>query len=74
MPFWRISVRRAFAITNTYRGLLQVNVELSAPSRCKENALHTLNHMLHSGHFVAKPLSGKGLKGNAGTLPWGLSR
>ena len=72
MPFSRISVRRAFAITDTYRSLPQVNVELSLRKRCKEKSLQLLSRMLQSGHFVAKSLSDKELKEYSSTFPWGL--
>jgi hypothetical protein len=73
MPSSRISVRRLFAATRLYHRLLQVNVELSATSRCKEKSLQRISLMLHSRHFGAKWLSGKGLKEVLYTPPWGTS-
>jgi hypothetical protein len=62
MPFSRISVRLLFAAISTYAGLLQVNVELTPRSRCKEISLQLFNLMLQSGHFAAKCLIGKELE------------
>ena len=72
MPFPRISVRLLFAAASSQPGLLQVNVELSPRSRCKEISLQLPCLMLQSGHFAAKCLTGKGLRYKSSTLTCGL--
>jgi hypothetical protein len=62
LPISRISVRQWFADSISYLPLLQVNIEVSVRSYCKEKSLHHTGQMLHSRHFAAKPLMGKELK------------
>jgi hypothetical protein len=61
MPLSRISVRQPFATSSTYARLLQVNVEFSSRSRCKEISLQHYKCVLQSRHFAAKWLIGKEL-------------
>jgi hypothetical protein len=72
LPIWRIFVRHLFAAITAHFRLLQVNIELSVTSCCKENSLQHSRQMLHSRHFAAKLLMGKELKAVDSTLLWGV--
>lgn len=63
MPNSRISVRLSLPSAVLYPLLLQVNIELSVRTCCKNKALHETRQMLDFRHFVAKWLIDKELEG-----------